>query len=132
MDERNKTLQEIKEKYMFYSDLIKRNRLDMEHSKYCKQFDHTSCGAMWGHADMMREIIYRIWWWFTDDKPVFVRINSKPKLQSIMEYVIKQRQEGELKDAEYYWLIKVKDRCKRLLETNSVEKPRKRATKANG
>ncbi len=130
-EEKSKVLKELKEKYMFYSDFIKRNRLDIEHHKYCQQSNHSLCGAKWGHADIMREIICRMWWWFTDDKPAFVRINSKPKLQSIMENVIKQRQEGELKDAEYYWLIKIKDRCKQLLELDPVEKPKKSSKRTN-
>ena len=116
---------------MLYSDLIKRNRLDTEHNKYCNQSDHSRCGALWGHADIMKEIICRMWWWFTNNKPVFIRINSKPKLQSIMEYVIKQRKEGELKDAEYYWLIKIKDRCKQLL-ANCTEQKSKKSVKGNG
>lgn len=124
MDERIKILQELKGKYIFYSDLIKRNRLDMEHSKYCNKTSHRQCGAKWGHSDIMKEIICRMWWWFTDDKPVFVGINSKPKLQSIMGYVIKQRKECELEDAEYYWLIKIKDKCKEMLYENK-EKSKK-------
>ena len=132
MDERNKILQELKEKYMFYSDIIKRNRLDMEHQKYCNQTSHKQCGARWGHADIMREIVCRIWWWFTGDKPVFVRINSKPKLQSIMEYVIWQGKEGELDNAEYSWIIEMKDRCKQLLDQNPITKPKKSSKRPKG
>ena len=124
MDERSKILQELKEKHMFYSNLIKCNRLDMEHHKYCKQSDHTSCGAKWGHADIVREIIARLWWWFTGDKPAFVGINSKPKLQYIMEQILKQRGGNELEGAEYCWLIKIKDRCKEILAEEAVQKPK--------
>lgn len=125
MEERNKVLHELREEYMYYSDIIRRNRLDLEHHKYCSRSNHTSCGAKWGHADIMREIIGRIWWWFTDDKPAFVRINSKPKLQSIMEQVFKQRGERELEDAEYCWLMEIKDRCKKMLANCTKQKSKK-------
>ena len=115
-------MQEMKEKYMFYSNLVKRNRLDMEHHKYCNQSDHTLCGAKWGHADIMREIIARLWWWFTGEQPHSVRVSHKPKLQYITEQVFKQRGEKELEDAEYYWLMKIKDRCKQLLANCAEQK----------
>ena len=125
MDEKDAILKSLKEKYLFYSDIIKRNRLDIEHHKYCNQTSHRQCGANWGHADIMREIICRLWWWVTGDKPIFVRINSKPKPQSIMEYVIWHRREGELSNTEYSWIIEIKDKCKQLLEQRPTENPKK-------
>jgi len=125
VDEKNEILKALREKYMFYSDIVKRNRLDIEHYKYCNQTSHRQCGANWGHADIMREIVCRIWWWFTGEKPVFVKIKNKPKLQSIMEYVIGQRKEGELDNTEYSWIIGIKGSCKQFLELNSSEKPKK-------
>ena len=120
-DQKNKALQELKEKHLFYSDLIKRNRLDTGHANYCTKDSHRLCGAIWGHADIMREIISRIWWWFTGNKPIDVNISTKPKLQSILEQIKKQRkqeswQENEIEDAEYYWLIHIINKCKDLLE----------------
>lgn len=132
MNEKDEILKALKEKYMFYSDIVKRNRLDMGHHKYCQQSDHRKCGANWGHASIMLEIICRMWWWFTGERPVFVRIKNKPKLQSIMEYVIWQRKESELDNTEYSWIIGIKEKCKKLLELNSLEKPKKSSKRPKG
>lgn len=118
-EKRHEVLQELKEKYILYSGLIKRNRLDMEHHKYCKQSDHSLCGAIWGHTDIMREIIARIWWWFTGEKPIFVKVSTKPRLEAILEQIKKQRrqeywQENEIEDAEYDWLLNVLNKCKEI------------------
>ena len=119
--QKNKVLQELREKHMFYSDLIKRNRLDVGHINYCNKSSHKLCGARWGHADIVREIISRICWWFTGEKPFDVNVSTKPKLQSILEQIKKQRkqdswQENEIEDAEYDWLMNIVDRCTDLLE----------------
>lgn len=121
MDERSKISQEIKHKYMIYSDLIKRNRLDLKHNKYCNQTDHSLCGAIWGHASIVQEIIGRIWWWFTGEQPHSVSISRKPKIQSIMDQVFKQREERELEDAEYSWLMQIISRCKQLIEKKETK-----------
>ena len=118
-----KVLQELKEKHMLYSDLIKRNRLDLGHSKYCSKENHKPCGAIWGHADILREIISRILWWFTGNKPIDVNIATKPKLQSILEQIKRQRkqeywQENEIEDSEYHWLMNIINQCKDLVDAN--------------
>ena len=120
-EKKSNVLKELKEKHLFYSELIKRNRLDTGHDKYCKQQSHRLCGAIWGHADILREIISRILWWFTGEKPFDVNVSTKPKLQSILEQIKKQRkqeywQENEIEDAEYDWLIHIINKCKDLLE----------------
>lgn len=121
LEARNNVLKELKEKYMLYSSMIKRNRLDIEHHKYCTNETHEVCGAIWGHASIMQEIIARIWWWFTSEKPIFVSTSTKPKLQSIFEQINKQRkqehwQENEIEDTEYYWLVEIIERCKGLTD----------------
>jgi hypothetical protein len=120
-NKRSKILQELKEKHVFYSDLIKRNRFDIGHANYCNKDSHRRCGAIWGHADILKEIISRIWWWFTNNQPIDVNVSTKPKLQSILEQIKKQRkqaywEENEIEDAEYYWLIHIINRCKDLSE----------------
>ncbi len=116
-------LQELREKHKFYSDLIKRNRLDIGHSTYCNKDNHKLCVRLWGHTEILREIISRICWWFTGQKPIDVNVSTKPKLQSILEQIKKHRkqeswQENEIEDAEYYWLINIINRCKDLLDEN--------------
>ena len=123
-EKKSKVLQELKEKHMLYFDLIKRNRLDVGHANYCNKESHKLCGAIWGHADIMREIISRIWWWFTGNKPIDVNLSTKSKLQSILEQIKKQRkqeywQENEIENAEYNWLMEVISRCKQMLDDGS-------------
>ena len=108
---------------MFYLNLIKRNRLDVGHDKYCNQQSHRLCGAIWGHADIMREIISRICWWFTGQEPFDVSVSRKPKPASIIEMIGNQRkreewQKDEIEDVEYDWLMNIINRCTDLLEAN--------------
>lgn len=118
---------ELRDKYKFYAEIVRRNRLDTPniHKQYCQSDNHKQCGAIWGHADIVREIIARLWWWFTGEQPYDVRVSCKPKLQSIMHQVFKQRGENELKDDEYCWLMRIKDRCKQLLANNIEHKSKK-------
>lgn len=130
MKEVNQILYELREEYMYYSDIIKINRLDLEHHKYCKRTDHRECGAKWGHSSIMREIICRIWWWFTGNKPVFINIATKPKLPSIIDQIEKNRkkeywQENEIEDSEYMWLMQVISKCQELIPA-SIHKPKKK------
>lgn len=121
----NEVLQELKRKHVYYSDLIKRNRLDIGHANHCKKENHSACGAIWGHSDIMREIICRIWWWFTGEKPFEVRVATKPTLKSILEQIKKQRkqeywQENEIEDEEYSWLMHVINDCQNLKDVSKV------------
>lgn len=111
-DEKIAIMNAIRDKYKFYAEIVRQNRLDTPHihKQYCQSDNHRQCGAKWGHADIVREIIARLWWWFTGDEPYDVSIAHKPKLQSITEQITKQRAENELEDEEYFWLMQVKDR----------------------
>lgn len=120
---------QINEKYYYYSAIIKRNRLDTGHSNYCNKTDHRSCGANWGHADILREIIGRLLWWLTGEQICYVRVSCKPKLQSIMEQIFIQRGERELKGAEYSWLMQIISRCKWAVGKRENKKHIKRAKK---
>ncbi len=130
--QRNKILEEIRGKYMFYQDLIKRNRIDMEHHKYCNQDSHRLCGSIWGHSDLMFEIIGRIWWWFTGSQPYFVKVSTKPRIESVLEMIRKNRkmydwEENEITDEEHFWLINTIEQCKRFMgSSNEAKKGRKR------
>ena len=105
---------ELRDKYKFYANIVRGNRLDTPHihKQYCQSNSHRQCGTRWGHADIVREIIARLWWWFTGNKPYDVNIARKPKLQSITEQIFNQRKENELEDEEYFWLMNIKDKCK--------------------
>lgn len=129
VEKRGKVLQELKEKHVFYSDLIKRNRLDIGHANYCTKESHKLCGGNWGHASIMQEVIARIWWWFTGEKPIFINVSTKPKLKAIIEAIDRQRakeywQENEIEDDEYLWLMRILDSCKELLDEKPLKKSR--------
>ena len=126
LDKKNAAMNELVGKYKFYAEIVKRNRLDVGHNKYCSKTDHTLCGTNWGHADIVKEITARLLWWFTGNKPNDVNIARKPTLQSITEQITKQRVENELGDDEYAWLMQMKDKCKRLINAIEIEKTRRR------
>lgn len=126
-DERTAIMSELRDKYKLYADTVRKNRLDTHHvhKQYCQSENHRQCGAKWGHADIMKETIGRIWWWFTGEQLHSIRIAHKPKLQHIAEQIFKQRGENELEDTEYYWLMKIKDRCKKMLANCTEQKSQK-------
>lgn len=139
VEKRDEVLQELKEKHVFYSDLIKRNRLDTPHihKQYCQSDSHRQCGANWGHASILQEIIARIWWWFTGEKPIFINVSTKPKLKALIEAIDRQRakeywQENEIEDDEYLWLMMVLDSCKSLLGEKPLKKSRRRISNDSG
>jgi hypothetical protein len=98
----------------------------MEHANYCNKGSHKLCGAIWGHSDIMREIISRILWWFTGNKPIDVSVSTKPKLQSILEQIKKQRkqaywEENEIEDAEYSWLMDILSRVNEVTQKDTTK-----------
>ncbi|MBI2995089.1 MAG: hypothetical protein HYY52_00045 [Candidatus Melainabacteria bacterium] len=109
---------EMKEKYHYYSELIRKYRLDTPsvHKEYCNSDDHRRCGAIWGHSSILLDFISKLWWWFTSEKPYAYTAKVKPKLQSITQQILWQRKEDELNDEEYSWLIKIKKDCEALRE----------------
>ena len=118
-NEKTAITNEIRDKYKFYAEIVRQNRLDTPHihKQYCQSENHRQCGAKWGHADIVREIIAKLWWWFTGEQPHSVNVSHKPRFQYIREQIFKQRKEGELEDAEYSWLIDITNKCKQLVDS---------------
>ena len=125
---KSQIISEMRGKYQHYSELIRKYRLDTPHvhREYCKSDSHRKCGAIWGHSCIVIDFICKLYWWFTGIKPLNPaekrhREGSEPRrpqLQNIAYQILQQRKEGELEDAEYFWLMKIKDRCKTLLQSN--------------
>lgn len=111
-------LQEMKGKYRYYSELIRQYRLDTPsvHRKYCSSDDHRRCGAIWGHSSLLLDLICKLWWWFTGDKPYTCLVKVKPKLQVITQQILWQRKENELDSDEYSWLMEILKQCESLRE----------------
>lgn len=116
---------EMKEKYNYYFELIRKYRLDTPHihKEYCNSNDHRKCGAIWGHSCIVIDLICKLYWWFTGIKPLNPAEKryregtepKKPQLQNIMYQILQQRKESELTDDEYIWLMQTKDSYKNLI-----------------
>ena len=125
---RTQVISEIREKYQHYSELIRKYRLDTPHvhREYCKSDGHRNCGAIWGHSYIVIDLICKLYWWFTGIKPLNPAEKKhresveprKPTLQDLTYKTLNQRKEGELEDDEYFWLMRIKDRCKNLFQSN--------------
>lgn len=122
---------EIKEKYNYYFELIRKYRLDTPHihKEYCNGDSHRKCSAIWGHSCIVIDLICKLYWWFTGIQPLNpaakkTREGSEPRnpqLQDITYQILQQRKENELEYGEYSWLMNIKDKCKKLLEVNEID-----------
>lgn len=108
-------LKDIKEKYLYHSELIRVNRLDTPHihKQYCTSNRHNKCGQTWGHSCIVLDLICKIYWCITGTK-IFNLAEKrhregsesrKPKLSNITYQVLSQRKEDELTEDEYKWFM---------------------------
>ena len=117
-------LQDIKSKYNFYVEVMKKNRVDNYYVKHdCGADTHTKCLRDWAHSSILIECVGRLYWCFTGYQPVYCNLKIRPELGGVMYYIFNNR--PDLDNKEYEWLMAVKDKLK-LLYPPAVKKQTKK------